>query len=221
MNKRGEEKGKGAHDAGDKDAHDQPPESSAQGAARGRARILCHKKLVCDICLSIDHARERCPQYNLAESYWYARPCGFSVKGFFYIPHSVAVPMKKGDGRAARVRVTEGAMNAEQVAAELNRLVPVRWECSVQQDGHNTFKTIFPSTAELQWMIGLATVKTKIQGYAKENVVEDAVGQQHEGADPYKVNPVLIEIDSDGDEQDRNDNNGNDSNSKEQGTNAI
>jgi hypothetical protein len=45
------------------------------------------------------------------------------------------------------------------VISELKRLIPGQW--NVEENGNNTFKTMFPSQSELQRMVEWGVVHTK------------------------------------------------------------
>jgi hypothetical protein len=80
--------------------------------------------------------------------------------GFYYIPHQT-LPKHKSDHNAAIIRVIEGVMSAEQVAAELDHLAPGFAKCEVQQVDSSTFRTYFQSKTELQRMVEWGILQTK------------------------------------------------------------
>jgi hypothetical protein len=57
------------------------------------------------------------------------------------------------DHNAAIIRVIEGSMSGDQVAAEMDRLIPGTIKWAVQEEDRNTFKTNFQSGADLNRML--------------------------------------------------------------------
>jgi hypothetical protein len=92
----------------------------------------------------------------------YAMTCGYAVDGlgFYYIPHAATI-RSKGDGKSAMIRVVEGCLNATQVTAEMERLVPGKGKWVVEEVNSNTFRTVFPSKNEMQRMIEWGMVQSK------------------------------------------------------------
>jgi hypothetical protein len=101
----------------------------------------------------VTHIRGRCSLLKKAKS-TYALTCGYAVDGFrfYYIPNSVTV-RPRVVAKTAVVWVVEGKMNALQVKAEMERLVPAKRTWVVEENEHNIFKIVFPSKGEMQWMI--------------------------------------------------------------------
>jgi hypothetical protein len=152
-------------------------ESSAQGEARGHKVInkeychLCLSKrhvkeecvtpLACDICASLLHLKPRCPLQKKASKV-FAMTCGYAVDGlgFYYIPHQ-ALAKLKGDQNTVIIWVIDGALTGDQVAAEMDRLVPGNVKWAVQGVDRNTFQANFQSKAELNRMVEWGMVQTK------------------------------------------------------------
>lgn len=44
-------------------------------------------------------------------------------------------------------------MSVNSIISELERLIPGKWKWEVQDNGDNTFRTIFPSAAELKRIV--------------------------------------------------------------------
>jgi hypothetical protein len=88
--------------------------------------------LFCDICESAAHVKGRCPILKKAKT-TYAMTCGYVMDGlgFYYIPNSVAVRPKSA-AKLALVKVVEGEMTADQVKAEMVRLVPAKMSWAVE-----------------------------------------------------------------------------------------
>jgi hypothetical protein len=127
---------------------------------------MLKKNVMCNyfvIFVSSTHLRTHCPSYKKAIKS-FAMTCGYVVDGlgFYYIPHASSIK-NRGDTKAALIRVIEGNMTAPWVTTEMERLVPGKVKWVVEDVRNNTFKTIFPSRNELQWMIKWGTVQTKDQ----------------------------------------------------------
>jgi hypothetical protein len=107
------------------------------------------------------HLKPRCPLQKKANKV-FAMTCGYGVDGlgFYYIPHQ-SLPKHKSEHNAAIIRVVEGTMSADQVAAELERLVPGSGKWEVLSVDNNTFKMNFQSKTELRRMIEWGILQTK------------------------------------------------------------
>jgi hypothetical protein len=92
----------------------------------------------------------------------YAMTCGYAGDrlGFYYISNSVVIRPKSA-AKLAMVRVVEGEMTANQVKAEMERLVPAKMSWAVEQIEPTKFKTVFPSRRDMQCMIEWGLVHTK------------------------------------------------------------
>jgi hypothetical protein len=108
--------------------------------------------------------------------------CGYAVDGlgFYYIPHQ-SLPRHKSESNAAIIRVIEGVMSADHVAAELDRLVPsfAKWE--VQMVDCSTFRTIFQSKTDLLQMVEWGILYTKDR-QAKLSIEEGSGGSHFKQA---------------------------------------
>jgi hypothetical protein len=71
------------------------------------------------------------------------------------------------------VRVVEGDMNALQVKAEMERLVPTKMTWDVEEIEHNKFETVCPSKGEMQHMIEWGQVQTKD---SKAKLIKEELG---------------------------------------------
>lgn len=111
------------------------PESSNQGKPKGKGKPFCyrcHTKghtisectviLCCEICCD-DHVTKLCP--NVKKMNVTAVPCGYAVEGlgFYFIPVAEN-PKINLEEKSALVRVLEGSLTAEQLAVELEKLLP-------------------------------------------------------------------------------------------------
>ncbi|EEC83554.1 hypothetical protein OsI_29188 [Oryza sativa Indica Group] len=83
----------------------------------------------------------------------------------------------KHDSKAALVKVTRGQMTVQNVVSGLERLIPGNWKWVVEENGDNTFRTIFTSTAELKRMVEWGTIHTKV-GDAEMKIIERGVGNE-------------------------------------------
>jgi len=75
---------------------------------------------------------------------------------------------------AALISVEASEVSAQLLQAELARIIPVRWEWEVQQQG-DSFVVPFPSMHELERMVAIRTITTKNKEgtIVFENFVED------------------------------------------------
>lgn len=91
-----------------------------------------------------------------------AHAVGYVVHGlgFYHIPH-LPLPRAKKFSKMAQISVTGGLLTSEQVQAQLQRIIPVKWkwEVSVQED--NSFVTKFASKLELQRAINFGGADVK------------------------------------------------------------
>jgi hypothetical protein len=113
-------------------------ESSTQGEARASKvpnKPYCHyclskrdvkedcvTPLSCEICTSLTHLKLRCPLQKKAAKV-FIMTCRYAIDGlgFYYIPHQ-ALTKPKMDHNAVIIRVIEGSMSGDQVAAVMDRL---------------------------------------------------------------------------------------------------
>jgi hypothetical protein len=150
--------------------------TASDARQKGHAIEECHAEMHCDICERRDHIRPRCPKFRVAKQA--AIPCGYVVEGigFFHIAHD-AIHKHKKDDHAALIKITDGVLTIPNVILELERLIPGGWTWNVEATGNNTFKTIFPSIAELHRMVEWGVVHTKIQN-AKLQIEERLVDNE-------------------------------------------
>ena len=144
---------------------------------KGHTLQECTSKFYCEVCESEDHIGSRCPIFR-SNNKPSAELCGYAVDGlgFFHIPLSVGQRIKH-DSKAALVKVTRGQMTVQNVVSELERLIPGNWKWVVEDNGDNTFRTIFPSAAELKRMVEWGTVHTKVSD-AEMKIIERGVGNE-------------------------------------------
>jgi hypothetical protein len=119
---------------------------------KGHAIEVCHTNMYCDICVSHDHVRLRCPMFRAVRLP--TVPCGFAVEdlGFFHIQHEQSLH-QRNEACSALISVMDGSLNVQNVTSELERLIPGTWKWHVEEVGTNSFETIFPSRAELRRMV--------------------------------------------------------------------
>jgi hypothetical protein len=148
------------------------PESSQKGAipkskgkpycycchTKGHTISVCTAVLSCELCCE-DHVRKACP--NLKNLQSTAIPCGYAIEGlgFYFIP-VVENPKIVADDKSAVVRVLEGSLTADQLAVELDRLLP-RNSWVIEEKGNDAFTTIFPSSEVLNHMVNWDPMDTK------------------------------------------------------------
>ncbi|KAL5647981.1 hypothetical protein ACJX0J_042336, partial [Zea mays] len=128
-----------------------------------------HEELCCEICED-NHVPE-CPVFNGPKPQ--AALCGFAggESGFFQIPTWGAKGvLPRSDGVMAFITVKEGNVTAELVKSELSRLIPVKWNWSVQKHADG-FLVPFPCRVELQRSILGATQKVDMRYTRKMGVV--------------------------------------------------
>jgi len=148
------------------------PESSQKGNQKSKGKpycYRCHTKghtisvctavLSCEICYG-DHVKKVCP--NLKNLHSTAIPCGYAVQGlgFYFIPVAEN-PKVVSDDKSAVVRVLEGSLTADQLAVELDKLLPGNsWV--IEEKGNDAFTTNFPSAEVLNHMVNWGPMDTKI-----------------------------------------------------------
>ncbi|EEE68657.1 hypothetical protein OsJ_27249 [Oryza sativa Japonica Group] len=96
----------------------------------------------------------------------------------------------KHDSKVALVKVTRGQMTVQNVVSGLERLIPGNWKWVVEENGDNTFRTIFTSTAELKRMVEWGTIHTKV-GDAEMKIIERGVGNEVKYVLPKAVGSIL------------------------------
>jgi hypothetical protein len=132
--------------------------------------------MYCDICVSHDHVRLRCPKFQAVKPA--AIPCGYVVEGlgFFHVPFEFS-HKQRSESRFALIRVMDGHLSSHHVVSELERLIPGPWTWIVEESGDNTFRMVFPSKAELLRMVEWGVVHTKFQ-QAKIKIEERMVDNE-------------------------------------------
>lgn len=144
---------------------------------KGHTLQECSSKFYCEICESVDHIATRCPIFRSAVKPT-AQLCGYGGDGlgFFHIPLPAGQRIRH-EPRAALVKITNGQMTVNAVISELERLIPGKWKWVVHDNGDNTFRTIFPSAAELKRMVEWGKVHTKV-GEVEMEIIETGVGNE-------------------------------------------
>ena len=170
------------------------PESSMHGAMKGSGKPPycyrcytkghkmedCSTKLYCDICDCNEHAMERCPIYRSVQpdtkkANAFTIPCGYAVEGLgFYYINSPESFKNKVESKTEMIRVSGGSLTAANVTSEMERLFPGGWRWIVEETGANTFRTVFPSRAEMQRMVEWGVLHTKFTGVTLR--FEESVG---------------------------------------------
>jgi hypothetical protein len=72
--------------------------------------------------------------------------------GFFHVAFENS-PRQWSEARSVVISVFDGSLTVPNIIAELERLIPGTWKWNVEANGKNSFKTVFPSKSELQWMV--------------------------------------------------------------------
>jgi len=129
---------------------------------KGHTISVCMAVLSCELCFG-DHVKKICP--NLKNLNSTAIPCGYVVEGlgFYFIP--VVENLKiASDDKSVVVRVLEGSFTADQLAVELDKLLPGNsWV--IEEKGNDAFFTNFPSSEVLNHMVNWGPMDTKtVQG---------------------------------------------------------
>jgi len=125
---------------------------------KGHTMSVCTTVLCCDLCFG-DHVKKVCP--NLKNLNSTAIPCGYAVEGlgFYFIPVAEN-PKLTSEDKSAVVRVLEGSLTADQLAVELDKLLPVNsWVIS--EKGTDAFITNFPTSEVLNHMVNWGPMDTK------------------------------------------------------------
>jgi len=100
-----------------------------------------------------------CPNLKILQST--AIPCGYAVEGlgFYFIP-VIDTPKVTSVDTSAVVRVLEGSLTADQLAVELDKLLPGHsWVINLK--GTYAFTTNFPSSEVLNHMVNWGPMDTK------------------------------------------------------------
>ena len=118
---------------------------------KGHTINECTTILKCDICFG-DHVKKVCP--NLKSLNVSVNPCGYAVEGlgFYHIPVTENSKSKDLD-TSAIVRVLDGSPTTEDLAVELENLMPGMKDWVVEEKGSKTFYTYFPSLDVLNCVI--------------------------------------------------------------------
>jgi hypothetical protein len=99
--------------------------------SKGHVKEECAALLIYDICSSQSHLNPRYPLQRKATKI-YAMTCVYAVDGlgFYYIMHQASA-RPKGDHNTPVIKVLEGTLTGDQVALEMEKLVPgpTKWEC--------------------------------------------------------------------------------------------
>ena len=125
---------------------------------KGHTMSVCTVVLCCEICFG-DHVKKVCP--NLKNLQATAIPCGYAVEGLglYFIP-VIENPKLPSDDKSAVVRVLEGSLTADQLAVELDKLLPGHsWV--IEEKGNDAFITKFPSAEVLNHMVNWGPMDTK------------------------------------------------------------
>ena len=91
-----------------------------------------------------------------------AVPCGYAVQGlcFYYIPMAENNKPEKEE-KIALVRALEGGLTVDQLAVELDRMLPGKENWEIEERGRDAFTINFPSTDLLNYMVNWGPMDTK------------------------------------------------------------
>jgi len=119
-----------------------------------------------------------------------AIPCGYAVEGlgFYFIPVAEN-PKVNLEEKSAVVRVLEGSLTADQLAVELEKLLPGKNKWVIEEKGKDAFITNFPSSDLLDTMVNWGTMDTKsVKGKIRfEKGVENDVYK-------YEIDKVWVQF---------------------------
>jgi hypothetical protein len=176
------------------------PESSHQGNQKSKGKPFCYRchtkghtlavctvSLCCEICYG-DHVTKICP--NMKKMNTTAIPCGYAVEGlgFYFIPVAEN-PKLNLEEKSAVVRVLEGSLTADQLAVELEKLLPGKNKWVIEEKGTGVFTTNFPSSELLEYMVNWGPMDTKtVKGKIRfEKGVENEVYK-------YEIDKVWVQF---------------------------
>ncbi|WVZ90621.1 LOW QUALITY PROTEIN: hypothetical protein U9M48_036906 [Paspalum notatum var. saurae] len=161
-----------------------------QCGRRGHVVDDCQVPLYCAICESKTHVTHRCHLLKAPKPVAQCVGYGSPGLGFHYIPVSDREYNDTKDPSAwALVTVSGGVLSADQVKAELERLVPVPWEWDIKEHGENTFLTVFPSAMELARLHEFGEAKVKNH---PEDGISSAKSKSDSRNDPMDEDDDLI-----------------------------
>jgi hypothetical protein len=132
--------------------------------------------MYCDIFASQGHVRPRCPKFRAVKLA--AVPCCYvmEVLGYFHILYE-SLQRQRSEACTTLISVFDGNLTVPNVISELERIIPGPWKWNVEENGNNSFKTVFPSKLELQRMVDCGVVHTKFQN-AKIKIEERMVDNE-------------------------------------------
>ena len=176
------------------------PNSSHHGGQKNKGKPFCYRchtkghtihectaVLYCDLCCG-DHVTKICP--NMKKMNSTAIPCGYAVEGlgFYFIPVAEN-PKVNLEEKSALVRVLEGSLTADQLAVELEKLLPGKNKWVIEEKGKDAFITNFPSSDLLDTMVNWGTMDTKsVKGKIRfEKGVENDVYK-------YEIDKVWVQF---------------------------
>jgi hypothetical protein len=175
------------------------PECSQQGAqkkgkpfcyrchTKGHTMSVCNVPLCCEICFG-EHVTKACS--NLKKMHNTAIPCGYAVEGlgFYFIPVAEN-PRINLEEKSAVVRVLEGSLTADQLAVELEKLLPGKNKWVIEERGADAYITNFSSSDLLDCVVNWGPMDTKtVKGKIRfEKGVENDVYK-------YEIDKVWVQF---------------------------
>lgn len=131
---------------------------------KGHLTADCMTKVYCVLCDGHDHVNHKC--YLLRQPKSVAHAVGFSMTGmgFYHIPHPPL--FRKKDSKTVLVSMVGGKLSVQEVATQLQRIVPDRWKWEPKAHENDSFVVLFPSEMELQWAIAFGSADVRVYGVA-------------------------------------------------------
>uniref|UniRef100_K3ZCU6 CCHC-type domain-containing protein n=1 Tax=Setaria italica TaxID=4555 RepID=K3ZCU6_SETIT len=107
---------------------------------KGHINTQCTTQISCALCVTDTHVTKACPQAKVAKQT--ASLCGYAVDGlgFYHIPYNGKLKAQP-ESKAAVVKVIEGSMTANNIAVELERLLPGSSNWVLEEKGADAFTT--------------------------------------------------------------------------------
>jgi hypothetical protein len=99
-----------------------------------------------------EHVTKTCP--NIKKMQTTAISCGYATEGLgFYFISVTENPKLNLEEKSVVVRVLEGSLTADQLAVELEKVLPDKNKWVIEEKGNDTFITNFPSSDLLDCVV--------------------------------------------------------------------
>ncbi|CAO2146350.1 unnamed protein product [Urochloa humidicola] len=164
--------------------------SCSRCTQKGHLAADCTNKVYCVICDGHDHVNHRC--HLLKQPRPVAHAVGYAVTGlgFYHIPH--APLSRKKDSKTALVKVVGGMLSTDQMVAQLQRVVPSKWNWEPVAHEKDSFIVPFPSKNELQRAIAFGGADVRENGVSKGMRMQ--FEEWHEEEEGYLLPKVWIRV---------------------------